>query len=91
MTMEIQSNGSKWHGEAPDSIGKLLEVLGKEPLNDFAGIDCAVGRVRFRGNFRTVSHVFCISTDNAETIDTLSRAMGANVARFNWGSYDNVA
>jgi hypothetical protein len=29
----IQSNGSKWHGQQPDTIEKLLEVLENHPLD----------------------------------------------------------
>jgi len=31
--LEIKSNGSKWFGEEPDTIEKLLEVLAVEPLD----------------------------------------------------------
>ena len=31
--LEIMSNGSKWAGEAPDSIALLLDVLSREPLD----------------------------------------------------------
>ena len=29
----IQSNGSRWLGQEPDSVETLLEVLGREPLD----------------------------------------------------------
>jgi len=33
-TTNIISNGSKWYGEEPDSIEKLLEVLQKETIEE---------------------------------------------------------
>lgn len=33
MTTKIIFNGSKWAGEAPDSVEKLLEVLARETLD----------------------------------------------------------
>lgn len=31
--LHIQSNGSKWRGDAPDSVDKLIEVLGEYALD----------------------------------------------------------
>jgi len=31
--LTINSNGSKWYGEQPDSIDKLIEVLGQHTLD----------------------------------------------------------
>ena len=33
MTTLIESNGSKWAGQEPDSIDVLLDILSKEPLD----------------------------------------------------------
>ena len=46
----IHSNGSKWYGEAPDSIETLIEVLGREPLDPsferYGGFVYAAGSVK---------------------------------------------
>lgn len=31
--LRIKSNGSKWAGQSPDSLGKLIEVLGEYALD----------------------------------------------------------
>jgi hypothetical protein len=72
--MNIISNGSKWLGQAPDSVEDLLSVLAIEPLNpvfesygNFVLSDeMPVGTVRCWGNFANVSHVFQIEGTEAE-------------------------
>jgi hypothetical protein len=86
--IQIVSNGSKWMGEAPDSIERLVEVLGKEPLNPiFEGYgnfiveeDRSPMRVRFSGNFARLSHVFDIRTDEPDVIAVLTKAVRENQA-----------
>lgn len=86
MSTTINSNGSKWAGESPDSIETLLHVLATETLDptfedygNFA-INMGDGVVRFWGNFYTVSHVFSIDTDDATMCATLTAAITANQA-----------
>lgn len=50
MTTTIQSNGSKWMGEEPDSIETLLALLETEPLDRTFEPECY-------GNFITVDPV----------------------------------
>jgi len=95
--INIQSNGSKWAGQAPDSIEKLLEVLAEYTLDpsfenygNFITPDPVAwdtlkplypaGTVSFFGNFRGISHVFNIDTDEPKIIDALTRAIRANQA-----------
>lgn len=85
-TTQITSNGCKWHGESPDPIEKLIEVLGENTLDprfeqcgDFV-IPQEYGRVRFFGNFLGLSHVFNITTDDSEIIDQLTVAIRTNQA-----------
>ena len=83
----ITSNGSKWYGEAPDSIDKLVEVLKGHTLDprfteygsNFIVAD--VGSVRFFGNFHNLSHVFNIRTDDPAIIAKLTRAIRENLRR----------
>ena len=93
--LEIISNGSKWAGEAPDSVDTLLQVLRGHPLDHRLApfvIHAATLRflsagdalkyancVRFAGNFVTVSHVFHIYTDEPLIIDALADAIHANM------------
>ena len=57
--LKIQSNGSKWAGDAPDSIETLLEVLSREPLdprfekygNFFADVELRIGIHVGRGKY----------------------------------------
>lgn len=106
--LKIESNGSKWHGDAPDSIDQLLAVLASEPLDpsfeEYGNFvtknlrGCVyLGRGRYRdtdliypeapntqrfwGNFANLSHVFCIDTDEPETIAALTTAIRANQKR----------
>ena len=83
----IHSNGSKWAGQEPDTIERLLETLAEHPL------DCArfkrfqypvpgrPGTVRFWGNFKHVSHVFNIDTGEPLVIQSLSLAIRQNLSR----------
>lgn len=87
MTTTIYSNGSKWAGEAPDTIDALLKVLTSAPLHrDFDGnfiypLEDMPGTTRFWGNFETVSHVFCIDTDEPDVIKKLTAAIRKNQQR----------
>jgi hypothetical protein len=96
MTTTIHSNGSKWAGEAPDSIEKLLEVLGTHVLDRrFEGPEpttfvevskvgekwAVPGTTRFFGNFLELSHVFSIDTDESYVIAKLKAAIEINMAR----------
>jgi hypothetical protein len=85
MATRIISNGSKWAGEPPDDLGALFVALATETLEpdferygNFAEFDR--GKVRFFGNFRSVSHVFQIVTDDAMTAAALVLAIRANQA-----------
>jgi hypothetical protein len=87
--LTITSNGSKWAGEAPDELGKLLERLEKNTLHpmfeqygDFIlPPTVAHDRVtRFWGNFIDVSAVFSIDTDEAAMVKMLTDAIRANQA-----------
>lgn len=98
----IHSNGSKWAGEAPDTIEQLIEVLAQHPLDrrfedygnfidrDPEWLDGSTkpGVVIFFGNFLTVSHVFNIETDDPEVIERLNRAIKANKRRADYRSQD---
>lgn len=93
----IEHNGSKWLGEAPDSIETLLDVLTREPLdprfeeygNFVYPLDgehgyndpAYAGTFRFFGNFALLSHSFGITSDEADTIKVLTDAIRANQAR----------
>ncbi len=89
--LNIISNGSKWGGEPPDTIDKLLSVLASHPLDrrtkpfmtepPLVANGYKKGVMRFSGNFLTISHVFQIDTDEIETINTLARAIRANMQR----------
>ncbi len=89
MTTHIESNGSKWLGQAPDPISVLIEVLGKHPLdrsfeaygNFIREPDTAHDATGFFGNFLTLSHVFNIRTDDTAVIDALTHAIRANQQR----------
>ena len=85
-TTTIISNGSKWYGEAPDSIDKLLEVLKDNTLDprfsEYGNFIIADGvSVRFFGNFLNLSHVFNIRTDDPSVIAKLTRAIRENLRR----------
>ena len=89
--LEIQSNGSKWAGQEPDSVEVLLGVLAKEPLDktyedfyypleqDFCERhNYPEGTIAFSGNFLNYSHVFNIRTDELSLIKQLTQAIEAN-------------
>ena len=83
----IISNGSKWAGQAPDTVAHLLAVLAAEPLDvarfgrDFAtNIEGRPGWVSFWGNFATVSHVFQIESNDPAICGPLTDAIKANLA-----------
>lgn len=82
----IHSNGSKWAGEMPDSIEMLCEVLQQHPLDrTFEGYgnfyEFDKGIAYFFGNFFTLSHVFQIETDDAQTIARLTGLIDENRKR----------
>lgn len=92
MGTEIISNGSKWAGQAPDTVEQLLTVLATQPLDstfeDYGNFitRSRIGRtVSYFGNFRNVSHVFNIRTDDPSVIRRLSRAIRANQRRPDYG------
>jgi hypothetical protein len=90
-TTTINSNGSKWYGQEPDTIEKLIEVLGKYALNRtferygnfiqrnqrLASGSRLEGTVFF-GNFLELSHVFNIHTTDPDVIRRLTKAIRAN-------------
>lgn len=87
--IRIVSNGSKWHGQAPDSIATLIEVLKTETLDPtFENYGNFItyptiehdNLVRLFGNFQTVSHVFQIYGTEAELRGVIE-AIRANQAR----------
>jgi hypothetical protein len=96
MTTTIHSNGSKWHGESPDTVEQLFAVLQTHVLDrmfefedgtafiERSGADdkwAPQGTVRFWGNFLHLSHVFSIDTDEPDLIARLTAAIQANMAR----------
>jgi hypothetical protein len=88
MATTIHSNGSKWAGESPDSIDKLLQVLADYPLDrrfeqygDFAERCDTTGATQFFGNFLTVSHVFRIDSDDPQIVGPLIDAIATNKQR----------
>jgi len=87
MATEIRSNGSHWAGEAPDTIEQLLECLSNHALDrvfeqcgNFYEVEGG-GSVRFFGNFRDVSHVFNITSDDPEVTRKLIKAIDLNRQR----------
>lgn len=85
--INIISNGSKWFGESPDPLEKLLEALQKYPLDrpmfrDLFVSDLTLTRTKlFHGGFQGVAHVFRIETDEPVIIQQLTTAIKANVER----------
>jgi len=83
----IISNGSKWFGEQPDTVEKLLAVLKENMLDpQFSEYGNFItpegyGTVRFFGNFHKLSHVFNIRTDDPKVIAKLTRAIRENLRR----------
>ena len=91
MTTTINSNGSKWAGQAPDTVADLLKVLSSHPLDrtfeEYGNFIIADKDMwHFFGNFLTVSHVFSIDTDDRETIDSLTVAIRCNQTRRDYQS-----
>lgn len=87
MTTTINANGSKWRGEAPDEIEALLERLTCNPLDPmFEEFGCFAfptddrAAMHFWGNFREISAVFDIVTDDPDLIERLTVAIRANMA-----------
>jgi hypothetical protein len=96
MNTLIESNGSKWAGESPDSLETLIEVLGKYVLDPRFEVfgkrmrdgDWEMGipekyrayTHHYHGNFLELSHVFRIFTADAEVIAKLDAAIAANLA-----------
>jgi len=80
--MEIASNGSKWAGEAPDSVETLLGVLATETIDPtFERYGGGIyylgdGKLHAFGNFLTRSHVFDI-TGTIEEMRPLALAIKA--------------
>lgn len=81
---QVHSNGSKWMGEALDTIEDLCKVLEVHTLNplfedygNFASMETE-GVTHFFGNFFDVSHVFRIDTDDAPTVERLTALIRAN-------------
>lgn len=97
MTTSIQSNGSRWAGEEPATIEELLTVLAGNDLDVSAYGPAKARQVfgdalygfvtldgdtaTYEGNFRDVSHVFNITTDDPEVIARLTAAIRANLDR----------
>lgn len=85
--MEIVSNGSKFAGESPDSVEKLIDVLGHHKLESLwirnGGFFEKIGDDEFRafGNFTDVSHVFDIR-GSLEELRPLARAIKQNRRRY---------
>jgi hypothetical protein len=94
---EVQSNGSKWAGQKPDTIQKLLEVLDTHALDrTFEAFGNFVepletGGVSFFGNFQEVSHVFSINTTDQNLIKRLTDAIRANQQRPDYLSQQDYA
>jgi len=81
---DIRVNGSKWAGEAPDSIETLLSVLAGSVLDSAffpfaANVPGSPGVVCYFGNFEDVSHAFDIRTDDPDVCARLNEAIKANL------------
>lgn len=85
MSLTIVSNGSKWAGQEPDSVEKLLEVLATTPLDptfeDYGNFVLRPCKNKpcwsVWGNFFGLSHVFNIEGTAIE-LRPLVRAIRAN-------------
>lgn len=81
--MKILSNGSKWAGEAPDSVEKLIDVLGHHKLESIwkrnGQYFNKIGDNEFQafGNFANLSHVFNIR-GSLEELRPLVKAIKQN-------------
>ena len=81
MTTTIHSNGSKWYGEEPDTIQQLCDVMARWQLDleHFAPFIHREGAMTgFFGNFKRLSHVFRLDTDNENVIAQLTKAIEGN-------------
>src|SRR5664279_994680 len=94
MATHVMSNGSRWMGQPHASIEDLFELLAVSPLDDTyapfietAPLQKESGEllypeapatVRIYGNFRGVSHVFTIDTDDSALIARFAAAFVAN-------------
>ena len=86
-TTKINFNGSKFLGDAHDSLEVLYELLGREPLDPlFEQYGCFASRIhdhetpmlRFWGNFFAVSHAFSIDTNDPAVIENMTALIQAN-------------
>jgi hypothetical protein len=82
----IHSNGSKWAGQEPDSIDVLKDRLRNytldksfEDYGNFCYKDKGV--YRLFGNFKNLSHVFRIDTDDKALVNEMRRLIKANKKR----------
>lgn len=79
---EIHANGSKMFGGRPDDLDALLRILAQHLLDrtfERTFIQkLGDGAFRFQGNFRTVSHVFDIRSNDPEVTKRLIAAILAN-------------
>ncbi len=83
----IHSNGSKWHGQEPDTLDELIGVLAQHTLDpsfeDYGNFvsdhDKQPGVTHLFGNFYGVSHVFRIDGTQAE-LQPIIDAIRANQA-----------
>jgi len=106
MPTTVNYIGSKWLGEAPDSIDQLLETLENYALDrvfegygnfiigpplELGSGETLPGIVRFWGNFFELSYVFSIDTDEPETIKRLTKAIRDNQARPDYVAQESPA
>ena len=82
MGTDIHSNGSKWAGEEPDTLDRLVEVLGTYTLDGaffpFVTVRANKQEWSIGGNFVDVSHVFRITTTDESVVKRLVAAIGSN-------------
>ena len=75
MTTTIHANGSKWAGQPPDDIEKLIAMLTAHPLDlELSSRTAEPGWWTFRGNFQDVSHVFHVETDEPDLAMRVGKA-----------------
>jgi hypothetical protein len=87
--INIYSNGSKWAGEKPDGLEKLEERLKTYPLDKlfedkkYGGFAYKTrgGNYHLFGNFRTLSAVFRIETDEKPIFDKFKKLIKENQKR----------
>ncbi len=102
ISTEVMSCGSKWAGEAPDTIDTLWELFETHELMQFTHATAlwgqkgyldrgkriaARGHYQFLGNFVTISHVFNIDTNDPELIKRLRNAIAKNKRRARSGGF----